>query len=303
MGSGPLAHGAETGSALGPTMGAALLVLAAFVGAAVVLGGRRGRSGRRRWRAAAWVSALLTLAIAVAPPLEAAAEGSLVAHMVQHLLLLVVVAPLLVGAGALPLLLGRLGVGAWPAGASMLWRVLARALHRPGAVIVLALVHSVVILLWHVPALYHAALRHPVVHALEHASFLLVAVLFWWSLAVASRRRDGSLLVAALVSTALAFGAGLLLAVLMTFAPAPWYSHHHPAELPGLGELGPLVDQQLAGAVMWSLGGPAYVVGAAWLLAAVLRRASVTAAGPVLPVGLPGEQQGSRSGASDQSRE
>lgn len=284
----PLAHTPGSASSVGTLATAVLLAGAAVLGALLLV--RAGRGGRRRRRrVAAWLSALLVLGIALGPPLDPLAEALLVAHMVQHLLLLVVVAPLLVAAGTLPVLLaGPRTTHRVIAGGRSAWRGAAHALHRPGPIVVVAVLHVAVLLLWHVPALYEAALRSPAVHLLEHASFLAVAVLFWWSVAVASRRRDGAVFVAALVSCGLAVAAGLLLAVLMTFATDPWYSHHHPAAVLGLGELDPLADQQLAGVVMWLAGGPAYVAAAVWLLAGVLRRRPRGDA-PRLPATLPGQ--------------
>ncbi len=114
--------------------------------------------------------------------------------------------------------------------------------------------------LWHVPELYDAALRHPVVHGLEHVSFVATAALFWWMAFGASRRSHRGLGVLAVFAATLPATA---LGILMTLARTPWYASY------GRGA-GALRDQQVAGALMWGFGGSAMVVGAAALFASWL---------------------------------
>jgi cytochrome c2 len=160
--------------------------------------------------------------------------------MVQHELLMLVAAPLLVvGRPLVPILAAlprRLRRHASP------W---ARAL-APGA-FGAWLFHAVAIWLWHVPGIYDLAVRVPGVHALEHASFLGTAALFWWALLRGPGARAGAgLAVIYVFTTALHTG---LLGVLLLFARRPWYATH-AATAPVHG-LDPLADQQLAGLIMW----------------------------------------------------
>jgi cytochrome c oxidase assembly factor CtaG len=204
-----------------------------------------------------FAAALATCAAALLPPLAAQADHSLVAHMVQHVLLLVVAAPLLALGAPLPTLLWALPARGrrW---ASVPWRRALRSHARqwPAWVAGTLLVASVVMVAWHAPALYEAALRHEALHALEHVSFLATATALWWSVGVGSGRPKGAavavVFVAALPGTAL--GAAL------TLAGRPWYAGY-----PSLG------DQQLAGVVMWGFAGLAYVLMAAVLFGAWLR--------------------------------
>jgi len=119
---------------------------------------------------AAFLGGAATLLIALGPPLDDWADHYLVsAHMVQHLLLTLVVPPLLL-----------YGTPAWLLRPILRHRLLARigfALTRP--VVAFALANGV-FALWHVPALYDAALRSEPVHVLEHLLFLGTAVLAWW---------------------------------------------------------------------------------------------------------------------------
>jgi putative membrane protein len=236
------------------------LVLAAV---AYAVGLRRawGAAGRGRVvttrQAWCYAAALATCAVALLPPLAARADQSLVAHMIQHVLLLVVAAPLLALGAPLPTLLWALPVRArlW---ASVPWRRALRSHGRrwPAWAVGSLVVASVVMVGWHAPALYEAALRQEVVHAIEHLSFLATATAFWWALGVGAARPRGAavavVFVAALPGTAL--GAAL------TLAGRPWYP-----EYPSLG------GQQLAGVVMWAFAGLAYVLMAAVLFGVWLR--------------------------------
>jgi putative membrane protein len=195
--------------------------------------------------------AQVALAVALLPPLATSAEGSLTAHMTQHVLLLVVVAPLLALGAPLPTLLWALPVP-WRERAMGTWR---RALRSHGRSWVAwtagaLLVQSVVMLVWHAPVLYRAAVHHEALHVVEHASYLVTATAFAWAVGLGSAHRHGAavplLFVAALPGTAL--GAAL------TLAGTPWY-----AEYPSMA------DQQLAGVIMWGFAGLAYVLAAACL--------------------------------------
>jgi cytochrome c oxidase assembly factor CtaG len=102
--------------------------------------------------------------------------------------------------------------------------------------------------LWHVPALYDAALRHPLLHALEHVCFAAAGTLYWWYLLspIRSRMRIGGMgPVLYMVSTKLLVG---ILGLVLAFAPSsfyPFYEHH-----PHYWGLSPSEDQSMAGLLM-----------------------------------------------------
>jgi putative membrane protein len=191
-----------------------------------------------------FVVAQVVLAVALAMP-----HGSLTAHMVQHVLLLVVAAPLLAMGAPLPTMLWAMPERRreWALG---IWRASVQGHARRWALWVSAavLAQSMVMLAWHAPFLYEAALRHEVFHVVQHASYLVTATVFWWAVGLRATGRHGAavpvLFVAALPGTVL--GAGL------TLAGTPWYEVY-----PSLS------DQQLAGVVMWGFAGLAYVLAAA----------------------------------------
>lgn len=227
------------------------------------------------WRALAFALGLAALFAALISPLDVWAEASFALHMVQHMLLVVIAAPLMVlgnvGVVALTALPGSFRV---PLGRSFAATPLRRVRSWLFAVPVTTAVHGLVVWLWHAPRLYEAALADPLIHYLEHLTMLGTAVLFWRS--VLSARRRGALGygagIAALFLTMLHSG---LLGILITLAPAPLYASY-AASAPW-ATLGPLEDQQLAGIVMLIPGGFAYLAGAlallhAWLAAAEHRR-------------------------------
>jgi cytochrome c oxidase assembly factor CtaG len=244
-------------------------VVAALAGTAVVyargtarLGRRVGPFGRAR-RDAAFYGGLLVIAAALLSPLDALAAALFSAHMVQHLVLMVVAAPLLAAARPAAALVAGL-----PArGRDMARR--ARADLRPwtehwlGNPLVVWTVGTVALWAWHMPSLYEAALAHDGLHALEHASFLGTALLFWGVVFASGARRG----VPRPVATLLVFASGVqssALGAILLFASTPLYPVHNAGAV--VWGRSPLEDQQLAGALMWVPPGLLYVLTMAWLL-------------------------------------
>ena len=230
----------------------------------------RGRSVGL-WRAGCLAAGLLTLGLALLSPLDSLAETLFSAHMVQHLLLMLVAPPLLVlGAPSRVALWSfpfhtRRSAGLWWHQRREFRRILAR-FSSPAVAWVLAVV---ILLLWHVPGWYQAALSSESLHAAEHLSFLLTGYLFWWVLLRPDGRRRLNRPASVLYLFAAALPSGLL-GALLTFAGRPLY----PAQSLGapLWGLTPLEDQQLAGLIMWMPGGLIYLCTAAGFFLAWLRQ-------------------------------
>lgn len=206
-----------------------------------------------------FTGALLALAVAYISPLDAVSGSLFSAHMAQHLLLMLIAAPLLAwSAPVAPLLRGlpkplRKPVGQL-AGSQPL-RSFWGKLNRPLAAFAL---HIAALLIWHIPAFYTAAIEISAVHALEHASFFLSALLYWWT--VARAEQHGARLLSVFGAMIISGGLGAL----MTFAGSVWYADHLPYV--AAWGLTPLEDQQLAGLLMWIPSGMLYVAAAAALL-------------------------------------
>jgi putative membrane protein len=133
------------------------------------------------WRPIAFLGGMLAIWLAAGSPLAAYDHELLSVHMVQHLLLSVVAAPLLLlGAPGVPLLHGVPWIvlgGLATLLRSPSVRSLSRLLVQPAVCWSVAMA---VFIWWHTPAIFDLALRSEYWHAVEHASFLASGLLFWW---------------------------------------------------------------------------------------------------------------------------
>jgi putative membrane protein len=237
---------------------------------------RRAGEGRvvSRWRVHAFLGGLVALAIAVASPLDVASVALFSAHMVQHLVIVLVAAPLLaIGRAEIVLLwalprTGRRAVG-------RLWRRMSwlRWLARAAALPAVAwLAHMAAIWAWHMPRLYDAAAASEPVHVLEHATFLVTAVLFARPLVAPTSRASLAPGASVLYLFAAAMAGGVL-GALLTLAESPWYVAHLGST--GPWGLTPLEDQQLAGVLMWGPAGGAYFAAMLWEMRRMLVHAEL----------------------------
>lgn len=223
---------------------------------------RRGRAPGSRprdaWRARAFAGAMLALVVALVSPLEALSGTLASAHMVQHVLLLLVAAPLLaVSAPTSGILRGSpLAVRRAATGARRRLRPATAALVVLGGPVVVWSTHVLVVWTWHSAVLYQAALGSEVLHVLEHLGFVVTGVAFW-RLVVGGRggraRVDRGLAVLLVFGMAMQ---GVFLSALLTFATEPWYPSYDATEAWGLTAL---ADQHLAGVIMWIPGSVVYV--------------------------------------------
>jgi putative membrane protein len=223
--------------------------------------------GIRGWQASAFAGGWLALVAALVSPLDRLGALLFSAHMVQHEVLMIIAAPLLV--------LGR-PLAAWTWAFAPAHRRLAgratRSTHfaRAWGAITQPLaawaLHALALWIWHVPNLFEAALHSEGIHVLQHASFLVTALLFWWAVLGADpRSRGNGFAIAYLFTTMLHTGA---LGALLALAPTPWY----PSYAVSTGALGldPIGDQQLGGLVMWVPGSVAYLIGGLVVVARLL---------------------------------
>jgi len=212
--------------------------------------------GISRWRAASFGGGWLMLVVALASPLDRLGNQLFSAHMLQHELLMTVVAPLMV--------LGRpLGVWAW-AMPMPLRRGIGAALHHPvwrvpwqwlTTPLAAWAVHAAALWLWHLPGWFEAALASNAVHTGQHASFLFASLLFWWSVLGSMSRASDGIALASVFTTMLHTAA---LGALLSLSEIVWYPHY----IATAGAFGweAIDDQQLGGLVMWMPAGIAYFV-------------------------------------------
>ena len=228
-----------------------LIVLAA----GLYLRGARARRGWPWWRTALFLLGLAALVAALASPIETIALQLFSVHMVQHMLLLTVAAPLLLlGAPVRPLLRGlplsvRRGVIRAVA-RNTAFRALVHLLRSPLAA---AALYVVGLYAWHVPALYDAALESPTVHLVEHTWFLATALLFW-SVVIDPIPFRATLPYAARIPFLLLVGAAqnTILGGLLAFSDRAFYAPYlTTTQAYGMD---PATDQRLGGAIMWVPG-------------------------------------------------
>lgn len=223
----------------------------------------RGRGVRTR-AAAAFAAGMTLLLIALVSPLHALGEVSFAGHMTQHVVLMMLAAPLLAfGAPGTGMLWGlprdvrrKVGRALVAARAHTLWKALIQPTNA-------WLLHAVALWLWHAPSLYQATLYSESAHAAQHASFVATSIVFWASVVSMLRNRQGGVAVLYLFTTSVHESA---LGALLTFSSSSWYPGYAERLAPWGGAL--LEDQQLGGLIMWIPGGLIYVL----VLLAVLGR-------------------------------
>jgi cytochrome c oxidase assembly factor CtaG len=218
----------------------------------------------RRRQSACFYGGLAVLVIALASPLDALSEQLFWAHMVQHVLLLMVAPPLIV--------LGRPWIRLWRSQRLSVRQSLAQTLSQSertrwlrrvsgalGSPLAGFLAFSGVLVVWHVPVLFDATLHSEALHALEHTLFFTTALMFWKQVIdspplharLSSVQRVAYLIGAMIVSW--------VLAIVIALAPHPLYPFYaHEATRPG--GISALTDQQIAAGIMWVPGSITFVI-------------------------------------------
>lgn len=187
-----------------------------------------------------------------ASPLHDLAEIYLFsAHMVQHLILTYVVSPLII-ASLPPWLLRPLLLNRW-------LYPLARVLTKP---LVALLVFNIYLSIWHFPAVYEAQLASSLMHHVQHALSITLALMLWWPimspLPELPRLGYGMRTVYLLLIPI----AQLVVTAFLTFSSTPFYPSYVRA--PRITDLSALADQQLGGIIMKVSGFIVFGVPLVW---------------------------------------
>ncbi len=198
------------------------------------------------WRPLALMLGLVTLGAVWLGPLPALAGRLFVGHMLMHVMVVAVAAPLL----AIGMAGGGLDVSSrFP------------VLFSP---ILASVLELFVVWAWHMPALHHAARTSQAAELLEQGSYLFAGLLVWLAAFGGVRHRRALAGIAGLLLTSMHM---TLLGVLLAMSGRPLFEHTGSA----LSGLSPLEDQQMGGVIMLAFGGSAYLIGGLCLLFGLLQ--------------------------------
>ena len=217
------------------------------------------------WRLVCFLSGIASIVVAIASPLDALSDQLLVAHMVQHYILMSIAPPLIVlSAPVVPMLRGlprwfvRPVLG--PLIRTIWLRRFFKLLVTPRVAWVLM---NAAYIGWHIPSSYEFALAYWQWHIVEHACFFVTSVLFWWPIIEPwPSHFSGSrwlllpyLLSADVINTAIS--------ALLCFSGRVLYPTY--ATQSRLFAITPLADQAAAGAFMWVLGSIVFLIPAMYI--------------------------------------
>jgi cytochrome c oxidase assembly factor CtaG len=214
------------------------------------------------WRAVTFLAGLFLLWVALASPMDVFNGFLLTAHMLQHMVLMMVAPPLiLLGAPLIPLVRGLPIFAAREfAGPFVNWSVAQKVGNTLTNPVCALLLMGVAMFAWHTPTLYELALRSSTWHQVEHACFFLTSLIFWWPVVQPWPSKTQwprwamipYLLVADIQNTTLS--------AILCFSDRVLYPSY--STTPRLFGFSALEDQVAAGAIMWVMGSLAYVVPA-----------------------------------------
>jgi putative membrane protein len=218
---------------------------------------RRGDFKTLRWRHASFLAGWFTFALALTSPIHEIGEQLFSAHMLQHEIMILISAPLISAAHPAATCLWafsprhRKNFGGWVH--SIERRSWLQFLMGP---LVAWLLEAAALWIWHIPFLYQATLSSDWIHAAQHLSFFLTAVLFWSALYGVGRSVLGYG-----AATLYVFGTAVhcsALGALLTFSTVLWYPAY--AATTSRWGLTALQDQQLGGVIMWVPSGVVFIV-------------------------------------------
>ncbi|MDQ3856506.1 MAG: cytochrome c oxidase assembly protein [Chloroflexota bacterium] len=236
-----------------------------LAGCALLLAGYTATVRPLAGRALYFVAGVLVLLLSLVSPIDVLGDDYLFsAHMLQHLLMMLVVPPLcLLG-------LPRQLIARWRR-----WPVAARLLDLMERPWVAWWPLAVAMWLWHLPLLYDAALRIEPLHVVEHLTFLGTATLYWWPVVSPGRDEPAMAIWGTSIYIFIGMALSSILGIVLAFAPPGLYvPYSHPADELGVLQLirdgwglSAADDQQLGGLLMWIPGGALYSVAllAAWV--------------------------------------
>lgn len=215
-----------------------------------------------------FISAVVSVLLALLPPIDTLSGELLSVHMVQHMLLMMAAAPFFVFSYSDYFV--KMGLGA--KNKRKVWaftrassRLRLNKLTKP---LLVALLYAAILWIWHLPYLYELALEDRLIHNIQHLLFFGVSYFFWKVLL----RKIGAATLNSAAGIVYLFVASLhsaALGVLMALSPQRWYAYYEGRTV--LHGLSIIEDQQIAGYIMWMPAGISYALVAIWLVWKLLR--------------------------------
>jgi cytochrome c oxidase assembly factor CtaG len=224
-------------------------------------------------RLAAYWGGLFFLALSLMSPIDYLGGQLFFMHMLQHLLSIMLAAPLLWLAEPFPIMLWALPPGLRRRVAALFMRdaLFRRGLAAATRPLMAWLIFITVYLGWHDATAYNAALRIPWVHDLQHLTFFAAAMLYWWPVVGAAPhihgRFPGWARMIFLIGTV---PPNMLVGVSIAFASEVIYTYY--LSIPPVWGFTPLQDQALSGAIMWIPGSMMFILAALIILFNMFRK-------------------------------
>lgn len=224
------------------------------------------RSRVSTWHTVAFMSGIAAIALALLSPIERYETALISVHMAQHMLLQFVAAPMLLLASPVTLALrvSTRGPRAW------LLRVLHSRLVRVATHPIIAWTAFVAVSWgWQFSPLYDLAAENTLVHYVQHAVYLGVALLFWWPIVAVDPAPRKLAFPGRVAYVALSIPQNSFLGITLMNVQPSLYPHYWAQ----LRDWGPSFaeDLQIAGAIMWGMGAMVFVVALLLVLSAGLR--------------------------------
>jgi putative membrane protein len=237
---------------------------------------RAGYPNLPAWRVGSFLLGLFSLWFALASPLDTFGPFVLTAHMLQHMILMMVAPPLiLLGESLIPIVRGMPRFAAREfAGPFLNWPIAERvgiALTNP---VVALLLMGTAMFVWHVPGPYELAVRSSSWHQVEHACFFFASVIFWWPVVQPWPSRAQWPRWAMVPYLVIADLQNTVLSAVLVFSDKILYPSY--AAGPSLFGFTPKEDQAAAGATMWVVGSLVFIVPAVLIAIQCLSRARPT---------------------------
>jgi putative membrane protein len=245
------------------------------------------------WRLISYETGLLFIALSLLSPIDSLSQQLFLMHMIQHLLLIMIAPPLLLIANPMPVVLWglpyNLRIKAGRALSHVLhhdsqFRHLIRTITAPG---IIWLAWIIALFGWHDPNMYNAALRYGFLHDLEHLSFFIASMLFWWHVTGAGPRIHKQFgYIGRVAFVIAAVPANMILGIWLAFNSNVIYTYYEA--VPRIWGIDALTDQRIGGVIMWIPGSMMFLLAALFLAAWYLGSEENK---PPMPVGIWTEEE------------